>query len=293
MNAEQFSSALGKVNDKYIMEAVTYKRKKKSGWPKWGAVAACLCLIFTAAVVTLPGILEEPNDVLPPPNPNLQVEYETMSFDWLVYESADELIEACDMVVVGTVTNISFQVLDIRTGKVLEAETEDLYRSLHTIYDIDIIETYKGDSKSKEQVRVIGGLEGVYVTEQLVALGQEQATIFVLEGLIEISEGETYLFMLDQYEDTLPTIVNVEQGIYSISDALSNGSKQDGEITVQEIISSFGPNEWRKFESIAKEGFTADYSQNLPDKDNPPAEYPDTIIVPGFDLDEPDEPDAP
>lgn len=31
MNAAQFSSALGKVNDKYIMEAITYERKKKSG----------------------------------------------------------------------------------------------------------------------------------------------------------------------------------------------------------------------------------------------------------------------
>ena len=29
MNAEHFSSALGKVNDKYIMEAVTYERKEK------------------------------------------------------------------------------------------------------------------------------------------------------------------------------------------------------------------------------------------------------------------------
>ena len=42
MNAEQFSSALGKVNDKYIMEAITYERKKKSGWLKWGAMAACI-----------------------------------------------------------------------------------------------------------------------------------------------------------------------------------------------------------------------------------------------------------
>lgn len=46
MNAAQFSHALGKVNDKYIMEAITYERKKKSGWLKWGAMAACLCLII-------------------------------------------------------------------------------------------------------------------------------------------------------------------------------------------------------------------------------------------------------
>lgn len=71
MNAEQFSSALGKVNDKYIMEAITYERKKKSGWLKWGAMAACFGLILTVTLVTLPGIWEGPGDITPPPNPNI------------------------------------------------------------------------------------------------------------------------------------------------------------------------------------------------------------------------------
>lgn len=34
-------------------------------------------------------------------------------------------------------------------------------------------------------------------------------------------------------------------------------------------------------------------SQDIPDKGSAPAEYPDTVIVPGFDLDEPGEPDMP
>ena len=53
MNAAQFSYALGKVNDKYIMEAITYERKKKSGWLKWGAAAACLCVIISLSVIIL------------------------------------------------------------------------------------------------------------------------------------------------------------------------------------------------------------------------------------------------
>ncbi len=36
-----------------------------------------------------------------------------------------------------------------------------------------------------------------------------------------------------------------------------------------------------------------DEISSLPDRGSEPIEYPDTIIVPGFDLDEPDEPDAP
>lgn len=43
--------------------------RKKNGWLKWGSMAACLCLIFTAAIVTLPGILKGPGGVMPPPGP--------------------------------------------------------------------------------------------------------------------------------------------------------------------------------------------------------------------------------
>ena len=51
MNAAQFSHALGKVNDKYIMEAITYKKEKRSGWLKWCAMAACLCLIVSGVLL--------------------------------------------------------------------------------------------------------------------------------------------------------------------------------------------------------------------------------------------------
>lgn len=50
MNATQFSSTLGRVNDKYIMEAVTFKGKKKSSWLKWGTLVACLCLTIIGSV---------------------------------------------------------------------------------------------------------------------------------------------------------------------------------------------------------------------------------------------------
>lgn len=70
MNTTKFSSALGKVNDRYLMEAITYERKKKSGWQKWGAMAACFGLIVTVTMVALPGLLKVPGGVVPPLNPN-------------------------------------------------------------------------------------------------------------------------------------------------------------------------------------------------------------------------------
>lgn len=71
MNAAEFSNALGKVNDKYIMEAITYECQKKSSWLKWGAMAACFGLILTVTMITLPGILRGQGNIAPPPAPNV------------------------------------------------------------------------------------------------------------------------------------------------------------------------------------------------------------------------------
>lgn len=173
----------------------------------------------------------------------------TIIVDWAWYRSADELIEASDKVILGTVTNVSFQIWDLRTGKAPGAGVEDFNCSLYTIYDIDTIKTYKGEPKDKEQVRIMGGVEGAYEDEQIAVLRQrEQVSIPALDDLKKkIREGETYLFMLAEYDDALPTIVN-PQGIYNIKDIQTNGYEQDGEITAREIISSFGTDEWSKVE---------------------------------------------
>ena len=47
MNKKKFAEAVSMVDDKYYEEAANYQRKKKAPvWLKWGALAACLCLIF-------------------------------------------------------------------------------------------------------------------------------------------------------------------------------------------------------------------------------------------------------
>lgn len=46
MNAMKFSAALGNVRDDYVSEAIAYQgKRKRHSWLKWGAMAACLCLI--------------------------------------------------------------------------------------------------------------------------------------------------------------------------------------------------------------------------------------------------------
>ncbi len=45
MNIPRIATALNHIDDELVSGAVEYKRKKKSPWKKWAALAACLCLV--------------------------------------------------------------------------------------------------------------------------------------------------------------------------------------------------------------------------------------------------------
>lgn len=50
MNAKKFSEAMSEIDNKYLDEAIRYKKKRrikalKNGWIKWGAAAACVCFL--------------------------------------------------------------------------------------------------------------------------------------------------------------------------------------------------------------------------------------------------------
>lgn len=173
----------------------------------------------------------------------LDVKYETISQDWPSYASAEDLVNASDKIILGTVSEISFQVLDIRTGKPPADNAEKSNCYLYTIYDIDTIETYKGNSSDHEEIRIIGGIKDRLVEEQISLLENGQS-IPLIEGMPSIVEDEMYLFILYQYEDTIPTIVNLDQGIYNIREFFSTETEQNDKITVQDIISFFGTDEW-------------------------------------------------
>ena len=54
MNAKKFSDAMSELDTKYVDEALNYKKKagkkkEKQNWTKWGAMAACLCLVIVGA----------------------------------------------------------------------------------------------------------------------------------------------------------------------------------------------------------------------------------------------------
>ncbi|MBQ9804961.1 MAG: hypothetical protein IJW49_00405 [Clostridia bacterium] len=67
MTAKKFSSALGDIHEKYVLEAATYEGKRKQRQlVKWGAIAACVALLatgVTVAVSTIPS--DSPTTVSP------------------------------------------------------------------------------------------------------------------------------------------------------------------------------------------------------------------------------------
>ncbi len=61
MNAKKFSEALGNVREDYVNEAAAYRRGSKSlSWVKWGAAAACLCLVAAGSGVLIHRNINKP-----------------------------------------------------------------------------------------------------------------------------------------------------------------------------------------------------------------------------------------
>ena len=50
MTNEKLYEVLGDINEKHINEARAYHKAKKPGWVKWGAIAACLCLMVPLTI---------------------------------------------------------------------------------------------------------------------------------------------------------------------------------------------------------------------------------------------------
>lgn len=67
MKNEKLYEVLGDINEKYVKEAREYRNTKKSIWIKWGAMAACLCLMIGLVIPILNNETAAPQqDELPP-----------------------------------------------------------------------------------------------------------------------------------------------------------------------------------------------------------------------------------
>ena len=66
MTNHELYEILGDIDERRVKEAREYRKAKKTVWLKWGALAACLCLVAVGTFVTirfLGGIVTQPNDI--------------------------------------------------------------------------------------------------------------------------------------------------------------------------------------------------------------------------------------
>ena len=151
--------------------------------------------------------------------------YTQISADWHIYSDAADLIAASDMVFIGEITDIKFEVLDATNALPVSESTPDYARTLYTLFNVNVLETYKGNTANVKQVRRRGGMVNYNVDEQLNVM--DEGCAFKREFGIPVWENfyktqyqtnTCYLFVVRQYETGCPTIINLEQAIYGLDE---------------------------------------------------------------------------
>ena len=181
--------------------------------------------------------------------------------------SPRELVHAANVVFTGKITDISFEVLDLDALPATE-ETEKRHRHLHTVYTVETIDQYKGNVEETVQVRIIGGIKDYKTDEQMSVLNETEREmgIPIVTGSVPYTIGDTYLFVLYQFETGAPTVLNLDQSVYSLNDpfnkqksgvkafrepakyyAESVDESGSGIISAMDIIRTFGEDKWDSF----------------------------------------------
>lgn len=155
-----------------------------------------------------------------------EVKYSVELMDWRVYETVEELVEAGDVIVSGKITDVSFALIDPTTGNPADKGY------LSTVYEVNVTTSYKGFSEKTLKFSVRGGLRDYKTEEQLKLMPKEAQYIPILAETPDIKVGGEYLFILDRYNDAMPTIICPEQTAFALDD---HTPKYAG-ITVDDII---------------------------------------------------------
>ncbi|MBE6639321.1 MAG: hypothetical protein E7616_07720 [Ruminococcaceae bacterium] len=230
------------------------------------------CISFTSCSNEIEDTSIEENDAIRLP----EGPYVRRSAEWSIYSDAADLVNESDLVFIGKVTNIEFQVLDMTNALPVSETTEDFAKELYTIYTVEIFSAYKGDTNNISKVRVMGGMVDYNVEEQLsvMEIGQTYnrelgIPIWDYYQKIQCAIGNSYLFVLKQFDTGYPTIINLEQAIFDLADpmkkrTIGNNTRayysgtideyNNPLISVNDIIEEFGSEKLHAFNKDFENG---------------------------------------
>lgn len=256
MNTEKFFEAFTDLDDDLIENALPQAQSPEIVrpaerirlWKPIAAAAAVVAVVCGIAVgmkiystnrhIIAPVDSTSDDRSLPSSNTaNSTVNYSYIQIDEPGYSSAQELVSKSDIIVSGKVTNISFELHDRHTGELVTEYTEDA--DLCTVYDVDIISSYKSNVNGNLRIIMYNGLKDYKVDEQAELLGRTaEPVIPVLENPDNITLGEEYLFLLSHSSSqsstgvTMTSLLNHSQGVFptdqpTVKERYSQASRND------------------------------------------------------------------
>jgi len=172
--------------------------------------------------------------VLESTNEETEIKITPISADWPYYSTVDSLVLASSNVFEGKITDIRFDVIDLKTGEFASKDTKASSMFLYTIYEVEVSNSYKGICTSKVYIKIIGGMKGYKEADQLTKMKEfgiynEKNGIMVLSNIESLDIGKSYMFITTGQIGDCHSIINSEQFAY--------------DITGEEKTNTFGYNE--------------------------------------------------
>jgi len=182
---------------------------------------------------------------VPPIETTAKTLYTYIRFSWTLNDF-EKLLNDANLIFIGEVNDVNFKFFDATTGNPPIEDSDESYVWLDSIYDIDVLKTYKGNTTNNVQLKIDVGLEGVKVEEQLAMLATRDRTeIQVADYSPLVKIGETYLFVLKNKAEHA-FIIHPQQSTYSVK---GPQAKRHG-ISAKDIIMTFGEDKWKEFLEI-------------------------------------------
>ena len=135
-------NSITNIDDKYIQEALAAKKRKKPAWFKWGAVAACLCLVCVSAIavsnllITIPNVYK--SGPIPDNGPTSMPDGEQAARDQEVFVPITSLLVS---------RNNGMENLAAAFGKVSIGEYTGVYESVPSV-ESAVLSQNRGNSVS-------------------------------------------------------------------------------------------------------------------------------------------------
>jgi len=183
-----------------------------------------LCVIFI--ILSLYGCsatTDESPNTTSNTKPSINPVFYNIYPDYPTYENAEEIKEAATNIYVGTVKDISFEIINIKTGKVDSSfQPQNTNRMLYTVYTITIKESIQGVNPTEIKLCTIGGWKGYKVNEQQAKLqaagiSQEDNSIPIVSDntFVRLDIGEEYLFCTSRTIGDFDFPINLSQYAHS------------------------------------------------------------------------------